>query len=50
VRANTLGAFARADLFSRETRPGFEGWGFEHGKFDEETATIARAAADLEVA
>lgn len=24
----------RADLFSRETRPGFEGWGNEHGKFD----------------
>jgi N6-adenosine-specific RNA methylase IME4 len=25
----------RADLFSRETRPGFEGWGDELGKFDE---------------
>jgi hypothetical protein len=25
-----------ADLFSRETRRGFDGWGFEHGKFDED--------------
>ena len=24
----------RADLFSRETRDGFSGWGNEHGKFD----------------
>jgi N6-adenosine-specific RNA methylase IME4 len=24
----------RADLFARETRPGFDGWGHEHGKFD----------------
>jgi N6-adenosine-specific RNA methylase IME4 len=24
----------RCDLFSRETRPGFAGWGLEHGKFD----------------
>jgi N6-adenosine-specific RNA methylase IME4 len=24
----------RCDLFSRETRPGFHGWGNEHGKFD----------------
>ncbi len=24
----------RCDLFSRETRPGFDGWGNEHGKFD----------------
>lgn len=24
----------RADLFSRESRPGFDGWGAEHGKFD----------------
>lgn len=24
----------RADLFSRETRDGFDGWGIEHGKFD----------------
>jgi hypothetical protein len=22
------------DLFRRETRPGFDGWGREHGKFD----------------
>ncbi len=25
----------RCDLFSRETRPGFDGWGNEHGKFDQ---------------
>jgi N6-adenosine-specific RNA methylase IME4 len=25
---------ARCDLFSRETRDGFVGWGNEHGKFD----------------
>jgi N6-adenosine-specific RNA methylase IME4 len=25
----------RCDLFSRETRQGFDGWGNEHGKFDE---------------
>jgi hypothetical protein len=24
----------RCDLFSRETRPGFDGWGKERGKFD----------------
>jgi N6-adenosine-specific RNA methylase IME4 len=24
----------RCDLFSRETRTGFDGWGDEHGKFD----------------
>ena len=24
----------RCDLFSRETRQGFDGWGQEHGKFD----------------
>ena len=24
----------RADLFSREARPGFDGWGDEHGKFE----------------
>lgn len=28
----------RCDLFSRETRIGFAGWGHEHGKFDVETA------------
>jgi len=25
----------RADLFSRETREGFQGWGDQHGLFDE---------------
>lgn len=37
----TAGALRRADLFSRETRIGFEGWGKEHGKFDEPTAEQA---------
>jgi hypothetical protein len=32
--------FRRADLFSRQTRFGFEGWGNEHGKFDEGPALI----------
>jgi N6-adenosine-specific RNA methylase IME4 len=27
----------RCDLFSRETRSGFDGWGNEHGKFDRAT-------------
>jgi N6-adenosine-specific RNA methylase IME4 len=27
----------RCDLFSRETKPGFNGWGDEHGKFDDVT-------------
>ena len=27
----------RCDLFNRETRPGFAGWGNEHGKFDRVT-------------
>jgi hypothetical protein len=31
---HTPAALRRVDLFSRETRPGFEGWGAEHGKFD----------------
>jgi N6-adenosine-specific RNA methylase IME4 len=35
VLSHTTQAFRRADLFSRETRGGFEGWGNEHGKFDE---------------
>lgn len=34
VRSATSSALRRADLFSRETRPGFIGWGNEHGKFD----------------
>jgi N6-adenosine-specific RNA methylase IME4 len=35
VLSHTQVAMRRADLFSRQTRPGFEGWGNEHGKFDE---------------
>lgn len=38
IAAHTRLAVRRADLFSRETRPGFEGWGAEHGKFDGEVA------------
>jgi N6-adenosine-specific RNA methylase IME4 len=41
VREATPQAMRRADLFSRETREGFEGWGNEHGKFD---GTVAAAA------
>jgi N6-adenosine-specific RNA methylase IME4 len=37
VLSHTPQAIRRADLFSRQTRPGFEGWGNEHGKFDEPT-------------
>jgi hypothetical protein len=29
-----------ADLFSRQTRPEFEGRGNEHGKFDERPAPV----------
>jgi N6-adenosine-specific RNA methylase IME4 len=35
VLSYTPQAFRRADLFSRQSRPGFEGWGNEHGNFDE---------------
>jgi len=38
VRRCTPNALHRADLFSRETREGFTGWGNEHGKFDEAAA------------
>jgi N6-adenosine-specific RNA methylase IME4 len=31
-------AMARAALFTRESRPGFECWGDEHGKFDQVAA------------
>ena len=34
VAKHTPTAVRRADLFSRERRPGFEGFGDEHGKFD----------------
>jgi N6-adenosine-specific RNA methylase IME4 len=34
VTEHTPAAMRRADLFARETRPGFDGWGNEHGKFD----------------
>ncbi len=29
------GALRRLDLFSRQSRPGWDAWGFESGKFDE---------------
>ena len=38
--SHTPQAIRRADLFSRETRPGFDGWGNEHGKFDERPALV----------
>jgi N6-adenosine-specific RNA methylase IME4 len=38
VVACTPKAIRRADLFSRETRPGFDGWGNEATKFDKEIA------------
>jgi N6-adenosine-specific RNA methylase IME4 len=38
VTACTPKAMRRADLFSRETRPGFDGWGNEATKFDEVAA------------
>lgn len=34
IRSKTKHMLHRVDLFSREMRPGFEGWGREHGKFD----------------
>jgi N6-adenosine-specific RNA methylase IME4 len=34
VTEYTPAAMRRADLFARETRPGFDGWGNEVGKFD----------------
>jgi len=37
VTEHTPAAMRRADLFARETRPGFDGWGNEHGKFDAST-------------
>lgn len=39
VLRHTPNMMHRADLFSRQTRPGFEGWGNEHGKFDHPTTT-----------
>ncbi len=35
----------RYDLFSRETRDGFDGWGHEHGKFDRSAEPVAGVAA-----
>lgn len=39
VMAKTLGA-RRCDLFSRETRSGFDCWGDEVGKFDRQNETL----------
>jgi hypothetical protein len=41
VLSHTPQAIGRADLFSRQTRPGFEGWGNEHGKFDESPTLVS---------
>jgi N6-adenosine-specific RNA methylase IME4 len=38
IVTRTPAALRRADLFSRETRTGFDGWGNEHGKFDQISA------------
>jgi N6-adenosine-specific RNA methylase IME4 len=46
VLSHTPEAIRRADLFSRQTRPGFEGWGNEHGKFDEEPALLGADRAE----
>jgi N6-adenosine-specific RNA methylase IME4 len=40
VLSHTPQAFRRADLFGRQTRSGFEGWGIEHGKFEERPALV----------
>jgi hypothetical protein len=37
---STPQAIRRADLFSRQTRPRFESWGDEHGKFHEGPALV----------
>jgi N6-adenosine-specific RNA methylase IME4 len=42
VARHTPGA-NRCDLFSRETRAGFIGWGDEHGKFDHRPRNQSRA-------
>lgn len=52
VRAKTLG-LNRCDLFSRQSHAGFDGWGNEHGKFDNETVDpeqddLINAVASLE--
>lgn len=50
VMKKTLG-LSRCSLFSRESRPGFAGWGNEHGKFDPPPVTdqyLATAVASLE--
>jgi N6-adenosine-specific RNA methylase IME4 len=39
VRHLTPGA-NRCDLFSRQNRSGFDGWGDEHGKFDQPTKSL----------
>lgn len=42
-----FGETTRADLFTRETRPGFDGWGNEKEKFDEKHgAPVAAPASD----
>jgi len=35
----------RCDLFSRETRPGFDAWGNEAGKFDRPTRPCGRGGS-----
>lgn len=44
VRERTPGR-RRCDLFSREVRNGFDGWGREHGKFNAVSPTLQRVTA-----
>jgi N6-adenosine-specific RNA methylase IME4 len=45
VAEHTPTAMRRADLFARETRPGFDGWGNEAGKFDASAEPSPQATA-----
>lgn len=48
VTKHTIG-LRRADLFARETRPGFDGWGDQSTKFDAPLLTAANSHAKLEL-
>lgn len=41
VEKKTTNALRRADLFSRESRPGWDGWGNESGKFNQQRGDSA---------
>lgn len=44
AEALAIDATRRADLFSRESRPGWESWGHEAGKFDAAPSQLLQAA------